>query len=57
MGRGEQRRGGSGGLLFDVALCLIVLSSTEITSGWMGGWHAILCPFQQYFSHIRTMEG
>ena len=24
---------------------------------WMDGWHAILRPFQQHFSHIRTMEG
>ena len=23
--------------------------------GWMKGWLAILHPFQQYFSHIRTM--
>ena len=25
--------------------------------GWMDGSHAILRPFQPYFSHIRTMEG
>ena len=24
-------------------------------NGWMAGWLAILRPFQQYFSHIRTM--
>ena len=23
--------------------------------GWMDGWYAILRPFQQCFSHIRTM--
>ena len=25
--------------------------------GWMDGWLATLLPFQQYFSHIRTMGG
>ena len=25
--------------------------------GWMDGGIAILHPFQQYFSHIRTMRG
>ena len=30
------------------------MSSTTL---WMDGWHAILSPFQQYFSHIRVMKG
>ena len=25
--------------------------------GWMDGWLAILRPFQQYFSYIKTMGG
>ena len=31
------------------------LSLSPLT--WMDGWFAILCPFQQYFSHIRMMGG
>ena len=28
-----------------------------LDDGWMDGCLAILRPFQQYFSHIRTMRG
>ena len=34
---------------------------TSKIDGWMYGWHTILCPFKQYFSHqddgLMIMEG
>ena len=51
----------------EMKFCLVVLSninqksalcpSTRNMDGWIDGRLAILCPFQQYFSHIRTMGG
>ena len=29
----------------------------SMMDGWKDGWFGALCPFQQYFSHIRTIEG
>ena len=29
----------------------------DLMDGWIDGWFAISRPFQQYFSHIRTMDG
>ena len=36
---------------------LVFVNGMSLATGWMDGWIGVLRPFQQYFSHIRTMEG
>ena len=42
-------------------LCVWAAALDRWTDGsldkWMAGWiSCVICPFQQYFSHIRTMD-